>query len=222
MPLFLQAPQIKESVSRLASSRAQSRLLDYLIFKRALVLSTVVGSSEEPRVTTGLKSVPFQQAIHEWAQVADQDQSQTPNFFFNPFGSKRDQTGGYRAYKYRSNGPSDTVNGWQGGEAAPFVYVRGTSPKAYTFVEISPDHMRRFLLTSSNDQAHALPHLSDVAVWWLRARDLETLGLSADSSLTELVAVLTEEVSMTQAERESIFEDRPIDEALPLDTLLGT
>lgn len=203
MALYLPPDLIKQAVDRLGASRAQPKLLDYLIFRRALINSGGQGA----QVVTGMTSPPFQQAIREWARVRP-DTGPAPHFF-NPFGSARANDNGFRSDKYPSNGPSDTASGWATSLASPpFVAVPGSSPRAFTFVAIPGTELEKAFLRAevTDPDKNKKPRLADSAIWWLRTRDLESLGLTDQTELSELVATLRSEVGLSSVEESALFD----------------
>jgi hypothetical protein len=203
MTSFLPPDVIKDAVNRLGESRAQPKLFDYLIFKRALELSG--GSSSQ--VVTGMGNAQFQQAIREWALV--RPTAAPGNHYFNPIGAARSKDNGYRNDKYPSNGPSDTVTRWATSISnPPFVAIPESTPRAFTFVAVpASDLERAFLLAESADPTlNRRPKLADVAMWWLRERDLETFGIDSTSEVSDLVDTLKSEVGLTNVEIGAIFD----------------
>lgn len=203
MSLYLTSDLVKQAVDRLRASRAQPKLLDYLIFRRALVNA---GGGSSP-VVTGMASAPFQQAIQEWARVRPDDEP-APHFF-NPFGSAGTTDNGFRSDKYPSNGPSDTASGWAASLASPpFVAVPGSSPRAFTFVAIAGGELEKAFLRAegTNPDKNKKPRVSDAAIWWLRSRDLDTLGLTDQAELSDLVSTLRSEVGLSDVEESALFE----------------
>ncbi len=203
MALYLAPDLIKRAVDRLRVSRAQSRLLEYLIFRRALVLSGGMGSE----VVTGMASPQFQQSIREWARIRP-DAEPAPHFF-NPFGTGEATDGGFRTDKFPSNGASDTVGRW--GNAMtdpPFVRVKGVSPMTFTFTAITSAELEKnFLRAETTDpDKNKKPRFADTAIWWLRDRDLETLGLTEQAELSDLITTLRSEVGLSSDEESAIFD----------------
>lgn len=171
MTSYLSPATIRAAVDRLGESRAQSALVDYLIFKRALVITG--GDPASAAVVTGLKSEPYVQAIDELANVAD-PASERP--FFSPFGYRRDTGRGFKSKKYPSNGPSDTVNRWQARPARPVELVPDTSPKAFRPVDRNADELAGFFLVAEGSAgATEKPRLIDLAIWLHRASDVGPL-----------------------------------------------
>src|SRR3546814_19965520 len=95
MTNYLSPATIRAAVDRLGQSRGQSILVDYLVFKRALVIDPAAGT-----VVTGIKAGPYNQAIEDLTKVADPTQSDRP--YFLPPGARRDNGRGYRTRKYPS------------------------------------------------------------------------------------------------------------------------
>lgn len=203
MALYLPADLIKDAIDRLGKSRAQPKLFDYLIFKRALELS----GGASGRVVTGMANQDFQQAIREWALV--RPTTDPGSHYFNPFGASRSKDNGFRSDKYPSNGPSDTATGWAGSLSnPPFVAVPDSRPRAFTYVAVPAlDLERAFLIAETADASlNRKPNLSDTAIWWLRKRDLETINIGAAAELSQLADTLKTETGLTQVEISAIFD----------------
>jgi len=200
--VYLPSELVKTAQRNLSSSRADRRLTDYLVFKRALVLS----GGPTAVVVSGTRSAEYQQALSDWTRSGLQDDAV---LYFNPFESVHTKTGGYRTGKYTSNGPDNTWGGWQSAlDPTPVVHVRGSkNPKEFAFSEISAiDLARHFLNSDSSDSALNLPRLIDLAIWWLRDRDLETLDITPDSLTQDLIDVLIEEAGLTATEISAVFD----------------
>src|SRR5690349_9333667 len=151
MPLYASEQSLKEAVDRLAISTGTSSLTDFLIFKRALKIAKDTARqakiSEPDAVITGMRSESFVKAIEEFTLTVppgSADPRSIENPYYLPFGSKRDQTLGYRTRKFPSNGSSDTVSRWQSRSAKPLVLVPGSSPKAYKFEQRSKKELEEF------------------------------------------------------------------------------
>lgn len=203
MALYLAPDLIRHAVDRLRVSRAQTRLLEYLIFRRALELAG--GSTAS--VATGLREPIFQQSIREWARVRP-DTEPAPHFF-NPFGTGTAGDGGFRKDSFPSNGASDTVGRWEGQMTVPpFVRVKGVSPMTFTYTAITRAELEKdFLRAETTDpDKNKKPRLADTAIWWLRDRDLETLGLTDQAELSDLIATLRSEVGLSNDEESALFD----------------
>lgn len=200
MPRFLPAAAVKRAQQGLSTSRAMTRLTDYLVFKRALVLSGGPGA----QVTSGTRSAAYQQALSEWTLSGRSDNATK---YFNPFESVLAKTGAYRTHKYSSNGPDNTWGGWQSAlDPNPVVHVRGTAnPKEYSFEEIPAGDLERQFL-NAEDGVTKRPRLIDLAVWWLRNRDLEAEGIDETSSTQALVDLVVQEGGLTPREVAVLFD----------------
>lgn len=216
---YLSQETIKGAVDRLGTSRAQSALCDFLVFKRALiranevsdrteVSATIKGSSVRgPAVTavvTGTRAEHYVAAIADLAGVADPDASERP--FFSPFGARRDKGRGYRSKKYPSNGPSDTVTRWGTRPARPLELVPDTSPKEFALIERSPAELQDFFLIegSNSGSSGEKPRLIDLAIWLHRAMPVPELAGDDASPLIELV---TESLGLSEAEIDGLFSN---------------
>lgn len=199
MTQYLNPATIKAAVNRLGESRAQSALVDYLVFKRALV------DDGGDAVVTGTKSAPYIRAIDELSKVGD-PASERP--FFSPFGYRRDTGRGFKSKKYPSNGPSDTVGRWQSRPARPVELVPNTSPKAFHVVGRSADELASFFLVaegSGSPPATDKPRLIDLGIWLHRGLDVEPLQ-EGGKDLVEALTVRTREVlGLTDAELDGLF-----------------
>ena len=211
---YLDQETIKGAVGRLGESRAQSALVDYLIFKRALVLDAEhAGTEGSPtQVVTGTKAHHFVHAIDQLTAVADPADSSRP--YFSPFGARRDTGRGYKSKKYPSNGSSDTVSRWGSRPARPLEVVPGTSPKAFRFVDRTADDLESFFLIdgASSDCSGDKPSLTDAAIWWLRDTDLSA-ALGGKVSVASIVELTVRQLALSQTELAGLFgapsEDSP-------------
>jgi hypothetical protein len=181
------------------ASRAQSRVGEFLIFKRALVLRRDLEGGED--VITGMVAEPFQRAIQEWMAL-DPDPA-TNDGFFNPFGT-RSASSAYRALKFRSNGPSDTMKRFASIQDAPFKWEQDSSPMKFTYTPQSAESMRNRFIGS--DVTRRLPRLADVAAWWSRSRDIPALEDDPLSPIDRLIERLTTENELTEAEVQGLFD----------------
>lgn len=215
MTSYLSQATIKAAVDRLGDARAKSALIDYLIFKRALILASATTSADS--VITGTTSAPYVKAIDELAKVADPATSDLP--YFSPFGARRDKGRGFKSKKYPSNGPSDTVSRWQSKPDRPVDLVPDSSPKAFRPVKRSADELEKFFLVASTPPISThKPRLLDLAIWSHRAADLTGLaGVNqGPAALAEaLVAQTVATLGITEVERTSVFEtDDEVDNTL--------
>lgn len=207
MSKYLQAETIKNAVQRLADSRANSTLLDYLIFRRALSLKKAGKADGAPddAVETGLGAAPFQRAIHELASTTLVNIGSWEGApYYSPFGAGRDaRSGGFKSQKYPSNGPSDTVGRWQSRSSTPLILVPNTRPKAYRLSSGTPEEVANFLFSGNKDLP--LPTAADVAIWWYRAQDIEALIQDQNLSTDRLVEGFQDAHSMSESEMRALF-----------------
>ena len=203
MTNYLSPATIRAAVDRLGESRGQSILVDYLVFKRALVIDPAAGT-----VVTGIKAGPYNQAIEEITKVADAAQSERP--YFLPPGARRDNGRGYRTKKYPSNGPSDTASRWQSKNDRPIELVDNTSPKEFRPVTRNASELATFFLIAETSSAPDKPRLIDLAIWYHRATDLDSLTNLNSLQLADfLIEELRKQCGITEGEIEGLFLNEP-------------
>lgn len=219
MTSHLSPATIKAAVERLGDSRGQSILLDYLIFKRALLIAGQADGAAN--VVTGTKSAPYVTAIDELSRVADPSESELP--YFSPFGSRRDKGRGFKSKKYPSNGPSDTVARWQSRADRPIDFVPNTSPKAFVPVARSATELDGFLLVAARPGGPTdKPRLSDLAIWYHREADLEPLRSEGSITLAALAEATVAALGLDDVELSGLFDTTdPTDVELETESLVG-
>jgi len=200
MPKYLSEKTIKDAVDRLSVCSANSSLSDFLIFKRAAVLTAMADGSSvsSAQVVTGTKSKPFVAAIEAFTKVGG---AESP--YYLPFGSKRDKTAGYRTDKYPSNGSSDTARNWQGRDGKPLVLVANSSPKKYVFEKRTAKQLADFFLVRNGAEGRfsgEKPRLLDVAIWWFREKEF-----SEELTAKQLVQALIADFTLNAEEIEGLF-----------------
>lgn len=210
MTSYLSPATIKAAVDNLGKSRAQTSLLDFLIFKRALLITT---DGEAPAtVTTGTKSPPYVAAVDELSGVAAAADSELA--YFLPFGARRDPGRGYRSKKYPSNGPSDTASRWQSRPAHPVELIPDTKPKEFAPVARTADELEAFLLvTERAPDAVGKPRLVDLAVWYHRRTDVDAITSEGVLDVEALVAQTVDALGLTDAEIAGLFDATELAEA---------
>lgn len=210
--MFISSTTIKGAVQRLAVSSASSSLADYLIFKRALRLAQEAARDAPgpvpDSVATGMRSPLFVQAINELTLCVELEHvgHTSGHPYYSPFGSKRDQGRGYKSVKYPSNGPSDTVGGWQSRAGKPLVVIESTSPKAYKFEQRVVEQLEDFFIIkgANHDFSGEKPLLADVAVWWFRSTDVEArFGTQPDAA--ELDEAFIQDLGLSDVEVQAFF-----------------
>lgn len=206
---YLSPATIKEAVDRLGASRAQSILLDYLIFKRAQLIAEDHGAP----VVTGTRSEPYVAAIDELSRVASPTESELP--YFSPFGARRDRGRGYKSKKYPSNGPSDTVSRWQSRPDRPIDFVPDTSPKQFLPVSRSASELEGFLLVAARSSGPSdKPRLSDLAAWCHRGADVSALVTEGVVPVVQLIESTVADLGLTTVEIEGLFDSSDVTELL--------
>lgn len=215
MSLYVSETALAEAVERLGKCRAIPTLCDYLIFKRALVLARQdaqqAGGPEPDVVVTGTSTPSFVKAVTQVAATVPPGQANTwagPPFY-SPFGSSRDKGKGFKSPKYPSNGPSDTVAGWQArGSAAPLQLVEGSRPKAYRFAARTAADLQAFFLAKADGPP--LPALVDFAQWWFRATDLSE-RFDHEPTHDDLCGAVVEDFALNAAELSLFSDEVPAD-----------
>lgn len=199
MSEYLSASYLRDVVQRLQASSLASRACDYFIFKRAATLEHERTGQYE--VVTGIGAPLFQGAISEWARL---DQPKDPWGYFVPIGTKT-KTQGYRKVKWNSNGPSDSVNGNQALLDFPFRRIPNISPMTFRW-EPQPADVLRGHFTDAKPGTPA--RLTDVAAWWLRFTDLETVpGWAPERNTSTLTTYFRAAHSVDNAELRGLFDD---------------
>ncbi len=200
-PSYLSAETLRDAVNHLGDSDAKATIADWLVFKRALVL-TRQDAPASLAVETGLENKPFQLAI---AQVTGRFPPGAPvgsgQPFFSPFAYRRDGKSGFKGTSYPSNGPSDTIGRWQSRAETPLQIVPGSKPKRYEFAPRTPSTLREFFLGKS---ASDPPTLLDVARWWFRFTDLTT-RFGHDPTKKELGDQFLVEMGLSPEEAAAVF-----------------
>lgn len=231
MSVFLSAERISEAVARLQASAAKSRLVDYLILRRALVLGAAPDAERDAilagQVTLSMLDEPFMKAMYEMAASARTptvDQAapstvydlealaQTIDLgwqgqpYFQVLGTAGETERGYRTKKYRSNGTADTVTKSvfiQRGlvELVPNTRPRAITPGAGNTPEVLAD---AFLGTGDK------PRMDDLAVWWHRSTDLQE-RFGGEPTINQLVEVTMTDLGLAADEVAALFDSPPAD-----------
>jgi len=201
MPTFLHAQRIAEATQRLIDSRATIGFVNFLIFKRALVLSNTGD------VVFSLRDRPFMQAISELAST-DPNASGTVQCkpFVVVFGSSGDKDK-YRGEKFPTNGPADTLSGpgWK-----RVILTKGQDPRHARLRAPYLSHLPEVVLKSGA----ILPDIADAAIWFHRASDLSSIVEPAKlmrANLDALVAAFKSALKLTNDEESILFSRNPGD-----------
>jgi hypothetical protein len=229
MSLFISAERLSEAVERLQRSAAKSRLIDYLILRRALVLGAGAGVERaamlEGQVTLSMRDEAFMQAMYELAasartptvdgsapstvydlevlaQTADLGWQGQP--YFQVLGTAGETEHGYRTKKYRSNGTADTVTKSVFVQKALVELVPNTRPRA---IRLGPGNTPEVLAEAflgSGDK----PRIEDLAVWWHRSTDVaERFG--GEPTIDQLVEATMHDLGLTPDEVAALFDGLP-------------
>ena len=205
MTQFIAAVRLNLAVEALGQSRAQTRLGDFLIFKRALVRTQNPGIQSngalsatdlqgeeklEPKdtITSGTGSLPFRHAVEESA-TCDSDGDFTGNPYFQPFGYITSPAKGYKTVKYPSNGPDNTAAGWTNRSAPPVELITDTKPREWRVPQRQPEDYENFLLKGEGPPK---PRILDAACWWLRFAPLDD-----DASANDIIERFKRDLSLT-------------------------
>lgn len=198
MARYLSAPTIRQSVQRLIDSRAKSGLMEFLVLKRALT------RSGKPTIPFSMTDPDFTGAMNDLAATYPTGIALDPPPKFSPF-VKVFGTAGAEKYvtkKWRTNGPADTLSGpkWKS-----VVEVEGSNPRRGSLKADHEQHLAALLLKSGAQ----LPALTDAAVWYHRAENLETLlGGAADGATLEeqLRAAFVAQLGLNEEELATLFD----------------
>ena len=200
---FLPASYLDGVVQRLMVSRAETRLGEFLIFKRALVLRRQLEGGNN--VITGTQAVPFQRAILDWMGLVPDPTNN--DGFFNPFGTKS-AAGAYRPLKFRSNGPSDTMKRAGGVRDAPFRWIEDSSPMTFSYSPQDVDTMRKRFLSA--DTNRPMPRLVDAAAWWFRSREITIIPSDPRDPVDRFVRTFVQDNDLNPSEVEGLFDSTRI------------
>lgn len=205
MAKFLSSETIRAATQRLVASRAKSGLVDFLVLKRALVRA---GADEIPFSSTDAN---FIGAMGDLAATYPAGIAHATPAKFKPF-VKVFGTAGAEKYvtkKWQTNGPADTLSGpkWNS-----LIQIEGRKPRRGS---LRADHEQYLaaLLLKAGDQ---LPALTDAAIWYYRATDLDAAfdGFTDADELDErLYESFTAALALTDEEIAALFDE----DAEPLD-----
>ena len=198
MAKFLSSETIRSATQRLIDSRAKSGLVDFLVLKHALARAQ---TNEVPFSST---DADFIGAMVALAATYPAGLPHTAPAKFSPF-VKVFGTAGAEKYvtkKWRTNGPADTLSGpkW-----TSVVQIEGSNPRRGSLKAGHENSLTTLLLKAGAQ----LPALTDAAIWYHRADDLETrFGTVPDA--TKLDDCLREsfinELGLTGGEVAALFD----------------
>jgi hypothetical protein len=198
VPVFLSAKRVSDAIYSAGNSRAKGSLLDFLILKRALVIK-------------GTKSIAIVEKesafISALKQFADCGIKEAPGPYINIFSITRN-TGGYLTQKYSSNGLNSTVAGsiWSN----VVQLDRSKTPREVSLLSNSDSGLETLALKSGKDDKN--PKIDDVAIWYLRGGDIESIvatSPTAEQKLDALRARFVSDVGLTPTENLILFDMTP-------------
>ena len=175
MAQYLRRESIKAAAQRLIDSRARDGLVHFLLFKRALVRAgthDVAFSSNDDNFTGAMRDLAgtYPTGTHLVAPAG-----------FRPFVKVFGTAGAekYVSARWTTNGPADALSGprW-----SSVVQIQGSRPRRGSFKPDYQSHLQSLLLKTGNQ----MPGLTDAAIWYHRADDLEArFGAMADTAQLE-------------------------------------
>lgn len=236
MSIYLSAETLAEAVGRLQASSAKSRLVDYLILRRALVLGAEDDAERADmlagQVTLSMKDTVFMQSMYEMAaatrtpasdaaapeSVFDAEalaQSTAGGWqgqpYFQVLGTAGETEHGYRTRKYRSNGTADTVTKGIFIQRGLVEIVPNTRPRE---VRLGPGNTPEVIAEVFLGSG-AKPRLDDFAAWWFRSTDLEA-HFGPTPTVEDLASAVVSDLGLSAEEVTALFGDGEEDaEALP-------
>lgn len=183
MSLFLKPAVLAEAVDNIKVSSARSRILEFLILKRTLVLD------DKHSVVFAESSSNYRKSISELAHVGLFAGAMLPDAFKYINVSAIDKTTTpYRSNRFTSNGPNTTV----GGNTWAKVVELNTTTMPRT-VNLTSDYLSqaaKFFLHPKGK----VPSIIAFAFWYYRHIDLSVLLGSDSGDLEKSVEVLREDV----------------------------
>jgi hypothetical protein len=208
MSKFIRPEIIRDAISRLVESRAKSGMTDFLILKRALARSA------SDTVPFSMNDQDFTAAIYDLAGTAKNDSSDAgilPGPFIKVFGTA-DVEKKYVSRKMLTNGPADTLSGpsWRG-----VVRIAGSHPRSGGLQKGHENRLADLLLKSGGSK----PYLTDAAIWFYRATDLETklttVSADANTLFQSLRDSFVKELGLTKKETGVLFDGSELSIASP-------
>lgn len=201
MAKFLSSETTRAATQRLINSRAKSGFVDFLVLKRALARAH---ANEVPFSSTDAN---FTGAMSDLAATYPSGVDQPSPANFSPF-VKVFGTAGAEKYvtkKWLTNGPADTLSGpkW----TSSVVRIEGNHPRRGSLRDDHHHHLASLLLKAGSQ----LPLLTDAAIWYHRASDIEArFGILTDTPNLDgcLRKSFIEELGLTDAEIAVLFDSR--------------
>lgn len=190
MGKYIMHDAIKTSVRQLKNANVKgSTFFSYLILRRHMVLS-----ADDPNALR-IKGSLLKEAAFE-AALVDKDSKDAAGF--SPL------EGEYRTWKWlTSNGPSDTIKNWSSRSS---VVTRDPEAEGLT-ISVAPFN-KEDVQNLLRVQDAGRPDMVDMAVWWYRNRDVESL-LDPTGSLTSesLKKRFAQDLNLSDNEVSDLFAD---------------
>ncbi|WP_426492410.1 McrB family protein [Hymenobacter sp. 102] len=199
MSKYISLDRIVASIQRSKSTGAETRLSEFLIFKRALKLS---GGDTVP---LGLRETPLRIATNDYMSCdlatpsgSSQDSGCLVNYFAFRRGDFLRQTP-----KFYSNGAPNTL---AGNAFKPLLHTWGERPVKAKLADQYEDQLASTLIQRSGNSI--LPRIDDVAIWFYRNQDVESLvgRLPSYQAIQSLVDVYRDESGLTNTEIDALFD----------------
>lgn len=198
MALYLSPETVKAATQHLIDSRARDGLVHFLLLKRALIRANandVAFSSNDEHFTGAMRDLAGTYPP-ETGLVAPVGVSPFVKVFGTAGADK------YVSGRWTTNGPADALSGprW-----SSVVQITGNRPRRGSFKPDYQIHLPGLLLKVGRQ----MPSLTDAAIWYHRAVDLEArFGTVADSAQLDqrLQESFIEELGLTEDEVAALFD----------------
>lgn len=200
MATYLNAGRIARAIASLSGSRAKAALFDFLIVRRTLVIKGAAAVAITETETTFIKALDEFGACGEYnGRPVKPDEA----FYLNPFATRQKGTQGYRTKRYRSNGTNSTIGGthWRS-----VIALSNDDPRKVSLAPEYLEHLEPLLLKAGMKENK--PNLTEVAVWYFRGQDIESLvgGVAAAKARLEaLTQQFRTRVGLTNDEIARLF-----------------
>lgn len=203
MSLFLKPAALAAAVANIKNSNCKSRMLEFLILKRATVIQ---GSDGVPFAES---NISYKTAIDELAAVRTYNcQEALKDFTYVNVFDLEDKSKGYKPIKFPSNGPNSTI----GSAAWNKVISLDTSvkPRVASLALGYEKHLADFLQQKKGGK----PSLTAFALWFFRHDDVEsilgTYTIDPKGNSKKLVDSVIEKLALTSDEIKSLFDDSDV------------
>lgn len=200
MATYLNAGRIARAIASLSGSRAKAALFDFLVVRRTLVIKGAAAVAITETETTFIKALDEFGACGEYnGRPVKPDEA----FYLNPFATRQKGTQGYRTKRYRSNGTNSTIGGthWRS-----VIALSNDDPRKVSLAPEYLEHLEPLLLKAGMKENK--PNLTEVAVWYFRGQDIESLvsGVAAAKARLEaLTQQFRTRVGLTNDEIARLF-----------------